>query len=302
VNAPNDPATPRQWPTCAMPAGTYAAPPVRHTSHIRLFVVLGVGLLLVVAAGVLVSVLSTPPPAQFPCAPHCGRPPIRPPVGTPGGPQARGGVASLVIPDSPTTTAQLASPTARAAPTTAPPAAPSAAHDLLHPAGVAGPPVATYPRFSPADGGFSVAYPPNDSTVQAHGVVMRFPNVEGQAVLLGMPAGDQTPDEIAAGIIQKLYPGATRSYRIPNAMVGYQPGYGEVDDFYPQAQTSSYTRVRVLVMVAEKNGLALIAAADGPYEQFTPDNTDHPSAADVEIASWIGNFVNSFAWRGDPPR
>jgi hypothetical protein len=307
MNAAKDPAPQREWPAYAMPAGCYAAPPVHHTSHRRLLVILGVGLLVVVAVGVLVAVLATPAPPQFPCAPQCERPPIRPPVGTPGGPMARGGVASLVTPDSPTAlpapaTGQSGSPPGQPAASTEQAAQPRAAQNVPRGAAVAGPPVEVFPRFAPADGGFSVAYPAENSTVRDGGVVMRFPHVDGEAVLLGKPAGDQTPDQIATGIIQKLYPGATRSYQIPNAMVGYQPGYGEVDDFYPQAQTSSYTRVRVEVIVAEKNGLALIAAADGPYEQFTPDSTDHPSGANLKIASWIGYFVNSFAWHGDPPR
>ena len=314
MNTAKDPGPQREWPAYAMPPGSYAAPPVRHTSHLRLFVILGIGLLVVVAVGVLIAVLATPAPPQFPCAPQCGRPPIRPPVGTPGGPIAPGGVASLVTPDSPTALPAPAaapsgspaghpeSPPGQPAPSTEQSAQPRAAQNLPQGAAVAGPPVEVFPRFTPADGGFSVAYPPKNATVRAGGVVMRFPHVDGQAVLLSKPAGDQTPDQIATGIIQKLYPGATRSYQIPNAMVGYQPGYGEVDDFYPQSQTSSYTRVRVEVIVAEKNGLALIAAADGPYEQFTPDNTDHPSGVNLKIASWIGYFVNSFAWRGDPPR
>lgn len=55
-------------------------------------------------------------------------------------------------------------------------------------------------------------------------------------------------------------------------------------------------------MVAVKHGVALIAAADGPYAEFGPDNTDHPAAVDVDIARTLGDFVNSFRWQGDPSR
>ena len=53
-------------------------------------------------------------------------------------------------------------------------------------------------------------------------------------------------------------------------MVGYQPGYGEIADCWPQGANSSYMRMRVLVMVAVKNDLALVAAAVGPYHAVRP--------------------------------
>jgi hypothetical protein len=86
-------------------------------------------------------------------------------------------------------------------------------------------------------------------------------------------------------------------------MVGYQLGYGEVDDVYPQDGSGKYQRLRVLVMVAVKNDLALIAAAIGPYHQFTPDfGLGQPSGANLELALDMSKYVNSFMWRGDPPR
>ena len=49
--------------------------------------------------------------------------------------------------------------------------------------------------------------------------------------------------------------------------------------------------------------LALIAAAYGPYHQFGPKfGPGRPSPANVEIAQDMGRYVNSFQWRGDPPR
>jgi hypothetical protein len=58
--------------------------------------------------------------------------------------------------------------------------------------------------------------------------------------------------------------------------------------------------LRVLVMVAEKQGLALIALAKGPYTPLT--DASHPTGAGLKIAEALGYFVNSFTWRGDPPR
>jgi hypothetical protein len=86
-------------------------------------------------------------------------------------------------------------------------------------------------------------------------------------------------------------------------MVGYQQGYGEIDDYWPQGQTALHNRVRILVMVAVKNDLALIASAVGPFREFGPGSGPGlPSGANLEIAADIGQYVNSFTWRGDPPR
>ena len=68
-------------------------------------------------------------------------------------------------------------------------------------------------------------------------------------------------------MIKPTFPDARTAYEIPNAMVGYQPGYGEAADCWPQGANSSYMRMRVLVMVAVKNDLALVAAAVGPYHR-----------------------------------
>jgi hypothetical protein len=45
-----------------------------------------------------------------------------------------------------------------------------------------------------------------------------------------------------------------------------------------------------------KNGLALVAAAEGPKVKFTPKNSGHPSGVNLMIADALGNSVNSFTW------
>ena len=86
-------------------------------------------------------------------------------------------------------------------------------------------------------------------------------------------------------------------------MVGYQHGYGEVADIWPQDGDASYRHLRVVILVAVKNDLALIAGAIGPYREFGPKfGPGRPSAANLELAMDLDKYVNSFAWRGDPPR
>ena len=122
----------------------------------------------------------------------------------------------------------------------------------------------------------------------------------GTLALFGEPARDRTPQQIVMDLLKAKYPDATVAYEIPNASVGYQPGYGVAADAYPQNSTGRYTRLRVLIMVAVKHDFALIAAAVGPYHKFSPDfGSGHPSGANLELAMDMGKYVNSFQWRGD---
>jgi hypothetical protein len=171
-----------------------------------------------------------------------------------------------------------------------------------------GQPVATNPRFTAPGGEFSVSYPAAGSlykiTTTANGVTADFVGGDGGTLqLFSQPAGNRTPQQIATALVKQTFPDTRTAYEIPNAMVGYQPGYGEAADCWPQGSNSSYMRMRVLVMVAVKNDLALIAAAVGPYRQFGPDfGSGKPSGANLQLALDMGKYVNSFSWRGDPPR
>jgi hypothetical protein len=117
------------------------------------------------------------------------------------------------------------------------------------------------------------------------------------------PAANRSPEQIAKGLISRTFPDARTAYKSPNAMVGYQPGYGEAADCWPQGANSSYMKMRVIVMVTVRTDLALVAAAVGPFRQFGPEfGSGKPSGANLQIALDMGKYVNSFSWRGDPPR
>jgi len=169
-------------------------------------------------------------------------------------------------------------------------------------------PVATNPRFTSTDGQFSVSYPgpetAYDATFEPNGVVLDLLAGDGGTLrLFGQPANGQTPRQIADDMLREHYPDATFDYEIPNAFVGYQLGYGELADDYPVDAIGDDDRNRVLVMVAVKNDYALIAAAAGPYREFTPEfGSGHPSGANFFLALDMAKYVNSFTWRGDPPR
>lgn len=168
-------------------------------------------------------------------------------------------------------------------------------------------PVAGLPRFAAPDGAFSVSYPAPGSAYQVStgvdGVTARMTvGDRGVLRLFGEPARGREARQVVEQLLARQFPHAELAYQLPNAMVGYQPGYGVVATF---AQPGLATRsdVRVAVIAAVKNDLALVALATGPFRRFSPDfGPGPPSAANVEIAIDMGKYVESFSWRGDPPR
>ena len=71
-----------------------------------------------------------------------------------------------------------------------------------------------------------------------------------------------------------------------------------VKDEYPQNASGTFTRLRVLVMVAIKRNYALVASAIGPYREFSRDfGSGHPSGVNMQLALDMGKYVNSFIWR-----
>jgi hypothetical protein len=171
-----------------------------------------------------------------------------------------------------------------------------------------GEPVETNPRFTSSDGEFSVNYPgpgtAYEATLNPDGVVLNFTaGDKGTMELFGQPAANRTPKQIAEDLIHAGYPDARTDYEIPNAMVGYELGYGVVADEYPQDSSGTYTRLRLVVMVAVKNEYGLIASAVGPHHEYSPDfGTGHPSGVNLQLALDMGKYVNSFRWRSDPAR
>ncbi len=174
------------------------------------------------------------------------------------------------------------------------------------------PPIATEvesnPRFVSADGQFSVQYPGPGTAYEARlnpdGVDLSFVAGDtGTMQLFGLPAEGRSPMQITKELIGQHYPDSGVDYEIPNAMVGYEPGYGVVVDEYPQGSSGTFTRLRLVVMTAVRNDYALVAAAIGPYHEFTRDfGTGHPSGVNLQLAMDMGKYVNSFRWRDDTPR
>ena len=131
------------------------------------------------------------------------------------------------------------------------------------------------PRFTAPDGAFSVSYPAEGAaykiTTDANGVTADFAGGDGGTLqLFSQPAAGRTPEEIATALVNETFPDTRTAYEIPNAMVGYQPGYGLVADCWPQGANSNYMRMRVIVMVAVKNDLALVAGCGRSLSRVRP--------------------------------
>jgi hypothetical protein len=156
------------------------------------------------------------------------------------------------------------------------------------------------------DGEFSVQYPSPGgfykATLYSDWVSLDYVGGDtGTLDLWGEAAEKRTPKQVIEKMIADYYPDATLAYEIPNAMVGYEPGYGAVYDEYPQDSSGQFTRLRLVALCALKNDYALVASAIGPYHEFTPDfGSGHPSAANLALALDMGKYVNSFRWRSGP--
>ena len=122
--------------------------------------------------------------------------------------------------------------------------------------------VATNPRFTAPDGAFSVSYPGGQALYQVstddRGVTAKYLGGDtGTLQLFSQPAANRSPQDIATSLVARTYPNAHIAYEIPNAMVGYQHGYGEIADSFPQGASSSYQHLRLAVLVAVKNDLGI---------------------------------------------
>ncbi|MCX2929359.1 hypothetical protein ORI20_03675 [Mycobacterium sp. CVI_P3] len=165
-------------------------------------------------------------------------------------------------------------------------------------------PVANNPRFVAPDGEFSVSYPAPGAaytvTTQPNGVSAEWTAGDGGTLrLFSRPAEGRDARQVVEQVMADDFPDSVVAYELPNATVGFQLGYGVVANFQPDMRADP---LRVIVIAAVKNDLALVASADGPFREFSPEfGPGPPSAANLQIAQDMGKYVDSFSWRDDPP-
>ncbi len=169
-----------------------------------------------------------------------------------------------------------------------------------------GKPVVINPRFTAPDGAFSVSYPAPGTayevTMNDTGVTAQYTGGTGGIMRLwGEPAQGRDAKDITTALLLDKFPDSRVAYEIPNTLVGYHPGYGVAADDWPDGQNVVASRTRILIMVAVKDDLALVAAAAGPFSEFGP-GSGPPTGASLELAADMGKYVNSFRWRDEAPR
>ena len=169
-----------------------------------------------------------------------------------------------------------------------------------------GAPLANQPTFTGPNGAYSFEYVQSRRmTVSKDRTGVTLVHAHGPTTMkiFGVDANGRTPQQIAHDLIGSAYPDARQVYVVPNALVGYRPGYGEVDDVQPQGGQASYSQGRLVVMVAVHNDVAVVATAVGPYEAATPDTTGHPTGLGLLVALfYLDPMLNTVRWQGDPPR
>ncbi len=124
----------------------------------------------------------------------------------------------------------------------------------------------------------------------------------GQLQLEGQAADGQTAEQIVDAEINKIANGAELAYAIPGAMIGYQPGFGAAYNFTATSSDGQSVTLRVIVMAAIRDNIAVISVCYGPLVQFGDGpgqpNDNHPSIADLLIAQPGDPIIDSVLWPG----
>lgn len=118
--------------------------------------------------------------------------------------------------------------------------------------------------------------------------------------------GTQPNGRDAQGIVtdaqQNNFPDASLAFTIPNADIGYTPGYGNVYDLTTAPGNGEAIHQRLILIAAVKRGVAVVFVGLGPYRPTTPKSDGHPSPADTPLVH-LGDFeqtLKSVIWPGDP--
>lgn len=164
--------------------------------------------------------------------------------------------------------------------------------------------------------GFTVRYYPFPGTTiypgvatSANSITLSFPfkaSYGGTSYLtvIGQPDGGATPQQIVDDAVSQIAPNAQLEFLMPEAYVGYWPGYGEAFvTQVPSADGNSAT-YELIVMAAVHNGFGIAVVASGQLlDRVTPGSSwwdGHPSSAAINVAYVADSAVNSIGFPGAP--
>jgi hypothetical protein len=147
------------------------------------------------------------------------------------------------------------------------------------------------PSVSMANGDLTLTYTSGGSQIG-------FVQLEGVS-----DSNGQTAEQIVESVINKATGGqAQTAYTIPGSMIGYQLGFGQAYNFTPNTGDGQSGEDRVIVMASIQHGVAIVALAAGPFQQFGDGSNQisdgHPSIADTVMAEAADPVIDSVLWPG----
>lgn len=114
----------------------------------------------------------------------------------------------------------------------------------------------------------------------------------------GAAAGGRTAQQMADSYATSTFAGAQKVYDIPNAEVGYQPGYGAIYDYTARTPTGQSFHARVAVIAAVKGDAGVIVSGLGLY---FPETQGHPNPAASVFAHFWAILPDQVTFKGDQP-
>jgi hypothetical protein len=147
--------------------------------------------------------------------------------------------------------------------------------------------------------GFTVRYPTGASVqTDSDGIELTYDYTVGgpsDIEILGTKARGATPQTAVQTLAGNEFPDAQPAYQLPDALIGYQPAYGEALDAQPASADGSTGTDQIVVLAAVHNGFLIIVQVDGsllPTVTATSKYFDgHPSPAGTNLAYFDGDFI-----------
>lgn len=178
-------------------------------------------------------------------------------------------------------------------------------------ASAAAPPTAQGRLYTNAQG-FTVRYYPFPGSTtypgvstSSNGIVLSYPfkaKYGGASYLgvIGEPADSVTPQQIVNDEASQIAPNAQVQFLMPQAYVGYWPGYGEAFETQVASADGHSATYELVVIAAVHDGFGIAVVASGELlSQVTPGSTwwdGHPSPTAISVAYLADNTVNSITF------
>ncbi len=179
----------------------------------------------------------------------------------------------------------------------------------------AGPQLAQGRLYTNAQG-FTVRYYPFPGTTTYPGVsttsnsiVLNYPfkaKFGGASYLgvIGKSDGGATPQQKVNDEVSQIAPNAQVQFLMPEAYVGYWPGYGEAFQTQVASADGQSATYEVVVLAAVHDGFGIAVVASGErLNQITPGSTwwdGHPSPIAISVAYLADSTVNSITFPEAP--